>query len=152
MLKAADAAIKEGVLDPSYYAYQNNPALLKAKIETPMLVFDASTGSPGSYILNAVDANGISLALVSVSSALNVDKASFELGRAITEENGPSIHLITKQEATSFIRGGSNTQEPALRFAGEPLGRFNSCTTNGGVADPQYNKFPIDRQVFLRKT
>jgi hypothetical protein len=40
-----------------------------------------------------------------------------------------------------FIRGGSNTQEPAC--AGEPLGRFNSSANNGGVADPQYNKFSI---------
>jgi radical SAM superfamily enzyme YgiQ (UPF0313 family) len=49
-----------------------------------------------------------------------------------------------------LIRGGSNTQEPGAR--GGALGRFNCCTNNGGVADPRYNKFPIDRQVFRRKT
>jgi hypothetical protein len=35
LLKAADYAIAKGVLDPSYYAYQNNPALMTAKIEAP---------------------------------------------------------------------------------------------------------------------
>jgi hypothetical protein len=38
LLKAAEVAIAEGVLDPSYYEYQNYPALLTAKIETPILV------------------------------------------------------------------------------------------------------------------
>jgi CDP-diacylglycerol pyrophosphatase len=44
LLKAADFAIAEGVLDPSYYAYQTNPALMDAKIETPILMTDASSG------------------------------------------------------------------------------------------------------------
>jgi hypothetical protein len=33
LLKVADVAIAEGVLDPSYYEYQNYPALMTAKIE-----------------------------------------------------------------------------------------------------------------------
>jgi hypothetical protein len=48
-----------------------------------------------------------------------------------------------------LFEGGLIPKNPEL--AGEPLGRFNSCANKGGVADPQYNKFPIDRQVFRRK-
>jgi hypothetical protein len=104
LLKAADAAIKEGALDPSYYAYQHNPALLTAKIETPILVSDAFSGVPDRYFLNAVDANGISLALVSVSSNRDADDASFVLGRSISWSNGSYSHLITKREAADIIQ------------------------------------------------
>jgi hypothetical protein len=77
LLKAADAAIAEGVLDPSYYAYQINPALMDAKIETPILLIDANNGVPDTYIINAVDNNGITLARVFFSSNADVDEASF---------------------------------------------------------------------------
>jgi hypothetical protein len=104
LLKAADAAIKEGVLDPSYYEYENNPALLNAKIETPILLFDASTGLPDSYFLTAVDENGTSLAIVTVSPTYNVDEAAFVLGRIIVRHNGPVNHVITKREAADLIQ------------------------------------------------
>jgi hypothetical protein len=104
LLKATDVLIKEGALDPSYYEYQNNPALLTAKIETPILVFDAFTGVPNSYFLNAVDTDGISLARVTVSSVRDADEASFELGRSISGPNGSFTHLITKREAAELIQ------------------------------------------------
>jgi hypothetical protein len=45
-----------------------------------------------------------------------------------------------------FIRGGSNTQEPA--YAGEPLGRFNSSVNNGGIVHLS-NVFRLICAVFL---
>lgn len=105
LLKAADIAIKEGVLDPSYYAYQNNPALKDAKIETPILLTDSVTGDPSLYMLNAVDADGISMAIVTVSSALGADEESFEQGRSISESSlGHEEHIITKREAAELTQ------------------------------------------------
>jgi hypothetical protein len=105
LLKAADVAAKEGVLDPHYYAYQNNPALKDAKIETPILLTDAATGVPDTYLLNAVDSDGISLASISVSSAYGEGEASFVRGRFISEAaSNPDIHIITKRETTELIQ------------------------------------------------
>lgn len=105
LLKAADFAIAEGVLDPSYYAYQTNPALMDAKIETPILVTDASSGVPDTYILHAVDTEGISLARISVSSnPVDTSEASFVHGRSIAEHGGAKNHLMTKREATALIQ------------------------------------------------
>jgi hypothetical protein len=39
LLKATDALAKEGAFDPSRYEYKENPALLAAKIETPILLY-----------------------------------------------------------------------------------------------------------------
>jgi hypothetical protein len=77
LLKAMDFAIEEGALDTSYYAYQNYPALLNAKIETPILVTNARSGEPDSYLLTAVDADGLLLADVGVNSALNAKDTEF---------------------------------------------------------------------------
>ncbi|MHB9292730.1 hypothetical protein Holit_01833 [Hollandina sp. SP2] len=105
LLKAADHAIAEGVLDPSYYAYQDNPTLMDAKIETPILMSDASTGVPNIYLLNAVDADGISLALISVSSARDEGESTFVRGRFISEAGfRPNNHIITKREAVELIQ------------------------------------------------
>ncbi|MDR0721693.1 MAG: hypothetical protein LBF75_02700 [Treponema sp.] len=105
LLKAADFAIAEGVLDPSYYAYQTNPALMDAKIETPILMTDASSGVPRLYILHAVDTEGISLARISVSSnPADTSEASFVHGRSIADPGGAINHLITKREATALIQ------------------------------------------------
>jgi hypothetical protein len=105
LLKAADVAIKDGVLNPSYYAYQHNPALMDAKIETPILMSDASTGVPNIYLLNAVDADGISLALISVSSARDEGESTFVRGRFISEAGfRPNNHIITKREAVELIQ------------------------------------------------
>jgi hypothetical protein len=117
LLKAADVAVKEGVLDPEYYAYQNNPALKDAKIETPILMTDADTGVPDKYFLNAVDANGISLASVSVRSAYDESEATFECGGRFISlaGSGPDIHVITKREAAELTQSqfpGSTVSEP----------------------------------------
>ncbi|MDR0723483.1 MAG: hypothetical protein LBF75_11980 [Treponema sp.] len=105
LLKAADFAIAEGVLDPSYYAYQTNPALMDAKIETPILVTDTSSGVPDTYILHAVDTEGISLARISVSSnPADTSEASFVHGRSIAVPGGAKNHLMTKREATALIQ------------------------------------------------
>jgi hypothetical protein len=104
LLKAADFAVKEGVLYPDYYAYQNNPALKSAKIETPILLTNASTGEPDAYILTAVDANGVSMATVIVSSNSGGDSASFIRGRSIAEPGGAYNHIMTKREAAELIQ------------------------------------------------
>jgi hypothetical protein len=105
LLKAADFAIAEGVLDPSYYAYQNNPALMDAKIETPILVTDAASGVPYMYLLNAVDDDGISLARIGVSSNRDdMSGASFVLGRSISEAGMAGAHIMTKREAVELIQ------------------------------------------------
>ena len=104
LLKMADIAVAEGVLDPSYIEYQNNPALEYAKIETPILLTDAGSGVPDTYILHAVDNDGITLARISVSSNPNVDAGSFEYGRHIALPGGAMNHLMTKREAAEFIQ------------------------------------------------
>jgi hypothetical protein len=120
LLKAADFAIAEGVLDPSYYAYQTNPALMDAKIETPILVTDANSGVPDMYILNAVDQDGIYLARISVSSNLaDTSKASFVFSRFITEPTSAHNHLMTKREATALIQS-----------------QFPNGMTDGTVSEP----------------
>ncbi|MDR0628164.1 MAG: hypothetical protein LBG24_00675 [Treponema sp.] len=120
LLKAADFAIEEGVLDPSYYAYQTNPALMDAKIETPVLVTDASSGVPDMYILNAVDQDGIYLARISVSSnPSDTSEASFIFSRFITEPTSAHNHLMTKREATALIQS-----------------QFPNGMTDGTVSEP----------------
>jgi hypothetical protein len=106
LLKVADFAIVEGVLYPSYYyEYQTNPALLTAKIETPILMTDASSGVPDRYIFHVVDNDGITLARISVSSNPNdVNKTSFVYGRFIAEPGGAMNHLMTKREAAELIQ------------------------------------------------
>jgi hypothetical protein len=105
LLKAADVAVKEGVLDPSHYAYQDNPALKDAKIETPILLTDGVNGAPDMYLLNAVDDNGISLATVSVNSVSDASEDNFERGRFISEATfNPDIHIITKREAVELTQ------------------------------------------------
>jgi hypothetical protein len=103
LLKAADLAVKEGVLDPSYYAYQETPALMTAKIETPILVTDGVTGDPNMYLLTAVDDAGVLLATLYVKSDAGTNDAEFELGRGFAIPNTPG-HYITKREAEEVIQ------------------------------------------------
>jgi len=117
LLKAADAAVKEGVLDSSYYAYQNNPALMTAKIETPILLTDAVTGVPDGYLLTAIDEDGISLACVFVDAGSDVSEESFAHGRSISEPGGAYNHIITKREAAELIQSqfpGAAVSEPMM--------------------------------------
>jgi hypothetical protein len=104
LLKAADFAIEEGVLDPAYSEYETNPALKDAKIETPVLMTNVAKGIPDTYILNAVDEEGIVLAYVSVSSnPADVSKESFVFARSILNLKWSVSHMITKREAAELI-------------------------------------------------
>jgi len=112
LLKAADAAITEGVLDSSYYMYDEEPALMSAKIETPVLMTDADSGKPDMYLLTAVDESGIFLAEISVSSAVNTNDGEFQKGRAF---GNAGVHYITKREAVELIHSqfsGRSISEP----------------------------------------
>jgi hypothetical protein len=119
LLKAMDYALDEGALDASYFEYQNNPALLSAKIETPILITDAASGMPSSYTLTAVDDDGVFLMRVSVNASLNSSDAEFEYvrGSAIPDT---SNHYITKREAAELIQ--SQFQDSAVS---EPMAITN---------------------------
>jgi hypothetical protein len=103
LLKAADFVNKEGVLDTSYFEYQNNPALLSAKIETPILTIDAESGEPSSYTLTAVDDKGVFLAQMSFNPAANVSDDEFARLRSFALPNTAN-HIITKREAAELIQ------------------------------------------------
>jgi hypothetical protein len=114
LLKAADHAIAEGVLDPSYYAYQDNPMLMDAKIETPILITDSVSGDPYLYLLTAVDDTGVLLAEVFVHSSANVNDETFEKGRGFGIPE-TSAHYITKREVVELIQSqfpDGTTHEP----------------------------------------
>jgi hypothetical protein len=105
LLKAADYAYKIGALDSSYYEYTNVPALLTAKIETPILVYN-STGYPATYMLTVVDDSEGFLAGAYVQPVVGTDEATFETTRftrvnALPEQSG---HYITKREAIDLIK------------------------------------------------
>jgi hypothetical protein len=131
LLKAAEFAIEEGALDPTYYAYENNPALMTAKIEKPILLTDAESGVPDTYMLNAVDSDGISLARITVSSSRDVGDESFIIGRSISETVTAHNHIITQQEARELIK----SQFPDKKTS-EPLAIHNLHLEN----DPQSHK------------
>jgi hypothetical protein len=126
LLKAMDFINKEGALDTSYYEYQNHPALLSAKIETPVLVTDAENGEPGWYLLTAVDNDGVFLARMSVNSAINARDEEFAGLRGFALPNS-LYHFITKREAAELIQSqfpDSKVSEPMaienLRLEDDP--------------------------------
>jgi hypothetical protein len=106
LLKAVDYAHKIGALDPTYHVYQEIPALLTAKIETPLLLYNVSTGTTNAYLLTAVDTDGTTLINVYVRSAADADIDSFEILRIKGLVNMPeySTHYITKSEAIRLIK------------------------------------------------
>jgi hypothetical protein len=106
LLKAADYLYSIGGFDPSFYAYEEEPRLLTAKIETPIL-FYSPDGTPTSYLLMAVDEKGETLIGSMVHPEVNVDLNSFETVRDGIIPNKPdylSSHFITKREAAELIR------------------------------------------------
>jgi hypothetical protein len=103
LLKAADYLDKEGAFDPSYFEYQNNPALLMAKIETPVLIINAESGEPSSYMLTAVDDDGVFLAQMSFNSTVNASDEEFARLRGSALPN-TAYHVITKREAAELIQ------------------------------------------------
>ncbi|MDR2536162.1 MAG: hypothetical protein LBD29_09055, partial [Treponema sp.] len=78
LLKALEYARKIGALHPSYSIYQENPALLTAKIETPVLIYRVFTGETRAYLLTAVDNDGTALMNIYVNSLVDDDINSFE--------------------------------------------------------------------------
>jgi hypothetical protein len=106
LLKAFEYAHKIGALHPSYSIYQENPALLTAKIETPVLIYHIPTGSTNTYSLIAVDNDGTTLIDSYVRSSVDADIDSFEVVRITGIVNVPkySVHHITKREAMSLMK------------------------------------------------
>lgn len=139
LLKTVDLAIAEGVLDSTSRIYQDHPNLLNAKIETPILVYDAKSGEPWVYELNAVDDNGIYLAGVGISAAANISDKEFQFGYGFALT---SSHFITKREAVDLIKSqfsDGRTSEPiairGLRLEGNPFShqeRFWYFTVDDG--------------------
>ena len=106
LLKAVNYAHKIGAFNPAYYVYQENPALLTAKLETPVLIYYVPTGTANSYSLTAVDTDGTDLMTVYVSSSVDTDINSFEHLRIIGLVNIPeqSVHRMTKREAVHLMK------------------------------------------------
>jgi len=77
LLKAADYAVNQGIFDPNFYLYKNAPALLTAKIEAPILLYDFDD-SPLSYRLNAVDENEAFLMSIYVKSDISQRRGDVE--------------------------------------------------------------------------
>jgi hypothetical protein len=102
LLKAMVYANEKGALDTSYFEYQNNPALLTAKIETPILIADATSGESSSYMLTAVDDKGVFLLWMSFDAAVNSSDEEFAGLRGFAFPNSAN-HYITKREVTELI-------------------------------------------------
>jgi hypothetical protein len=131
LFKASDFLAKKGALDTSYYEYQNHPALLAAKIETPILITDAGNGEPGWYLITAVDDNGVFVARMSFNSAVNASDEKFAGLQGFALPN-TSNHVITKREATELIQ----TQFPESTVS-EPMAIENLRLED----DPSSHKF-----------
>lgn len=105
LLKAADIAVNQGVLDPSFYMYEREPALWTAKIEAPILVHRPN-GEPRGYMLHAIDESGTVLVEAYVRSEEDVKDEDF-----LSTLSGPSpnrlaednAHYITKREVNDFL-------------------------------------------------
>jgi hypothetical protein len=106
LLKAVDYAHKIGAFNPAYYVYQENPALITAKLETPVLIYHVPTGTTNAYSLTAVDTDGTDLMTAYVSSSVDTDINSFEHLRIIGLVNIPeqSVHRMTKREAVHLMK------------------------------------------------
>lgn len=114
LIKAADYVNENGLLDPSHYAFQTYPALMTAKIETPVLLTDTETGEPGCYTLMAVDDRGVYLAEAAFNPDVNASNTRFELGRGFAFPDSTD-HYITKREAVDLIQSqfpGSTVSGP----------------------------------------
>jgi hypothetical protein len=106
LLKAADYLYSIGALDPSFYVYEEEPRLLTAKIETPVL-FYFPEGTAASYLLMAVDEKGESLMDIIVRPGIGIDLNSFVTSSGGIIPNKPdslSSHFITKREAVELIK------------------------------------------------
>jgi hypothetical protein len=114
LLKAMDVLKEEGFFNTSRYEYNEKPALLTAKIETPVLVTNAENGEPGWYMLIATDDAGVFLARMSFNSAVNASDDEF-IGISSLAFPNSANHFITKREAAELIRSqfpDSTVSEP----------------------------------------
>jgi hypothetical protein len=123
LLKAAKIAEAEGYLDINNSLYtRDQPELLNAYIEVPILVHDLSIPTENaysaiSYLLNVVDKNGESLLDVfvnsDVSSQENLDHGPIRASLSHMSSE-LSRHYITKREAEELIK----SQFPGQRYEG----------------------------------
>jgi hypothetical protein len=110
LLKAADIAVNGGFhFDISSYL-EEEPALLTAKIETPVLLH-RSNGEPWVYMLYVVDEKRTLLMIASVKCEENVDRQYFlaTLSRAIPnrhlyDDAYYDAHYITKREVKEYTK------------------------------------------------
>jgi hypothetical protein len=121
LLKAADYANFIGALHPSHYFYDDNPELLTAKLETPILVHNFTgwdNGDGGMYLLNAVSKNGENLMSAYVRPVVDADSSSFELTSTVGRSRSPetSTHFMAKREVVDLI----DSQFPNLPVS-EPI-------------------------------
>jgi hypothetical protein len=135
LLKAADYLYSIGGFDPSFYAYEEEPRLLTAKIETPVLLYFPD-GTAFSYFFIAVDEKGESLIGSMVRPGIDVNYDLFEINRSGIIPNKPdyaSSHFITKQEAAELVK----TQFPDS-VVSEPI-----AVTNVFLEDHPYSNTSI---------
>ena len=117
LLKAADLVIEIGGLDPSFFVYEENPAMWTAKIETPVLLFDPN-GMPISYQFSAIDDSGTLLMEATVSPYKDTQLKDFfgsRMGPNKNTTDEQSTHFITKREAKQLIKStfpGKNSSDP----------------------------------------
>jgi hypothetical protein len=118
LIKCAKIAAAEGYLDPNNLIYtQDQPKLLTARIEAPILVYDLSAPEEyvkyGSYLLVAVDDTGEALLDVRVDP-LEYDPAASHGAVRITDSldsSDLSRRYITKREAKALIESQFPEQE-----------------------------------------
>lgn len=125
LVKAANIAYNQGVLDPSYYLYEREPALLTAKIEAPILLH-SPCGEPRGYMLHAVDEDGASLMEAFVKSEENVEVENFvstlfEPLPSGREGEYDNLYYITKREVNQYTQ----RRFPDKKIKNEPVAVTN---------------------------
>jgi hypothetical protein len=137
LLRAIEYANKMGMFHPSYHEYEDQPELLTAKIETPVLIYNF-TGYPsddgGSYFFTAVADNGECLMDAYVRPVVDAGDDTFEISRSVRWGKIPAEqtkHYMSKREAVALIQeqfpGKGYTEPIAVRISLENKRHSNSC-------------------------
>jgi hypothetical protein len=165
LLKAAEYAYTIGALHPSYYLYKDNPELLTAKVETPILEHNFTSwdnGDGAMYLLTVVDKDGESLMGAYVRPVADADNDSFELTRFVRWDKNPedSTHIMSKREAKALINSqfpGKTVSEPIavrMNLEGRPYSHlstfwyFTAAENNQrSVAGGEKEEFIIDASI-----
>jgi hypothetical protein len=120
LMKAAEWAEQEGALHPSYFRYKENPELLTAKVETPLLLFHPD-GVLAAYKLSVINDTGTYLGSAFVrpgdSSPLDGFVVTVMQDPPASERYNRCKHLISKREAVNLIKDqfpDSKNSEPVL--------------------------------------